>query len=238
MSRKKNNKPERKVLPFARVIHGLDFKTGLPVDELPVDTSVEDEQKSSIICLIGSTKFKKEFEHAIREETLNGNIVLSVAQFSHADNLSISESEKTIFDKVHLKKIEISNTVLVINAGGYIGESTKRELQYAKNLNKSIEFFREKYNQFEPVDEKPKSKAKQLQEVYDKYESLFSERPDALDMQREIVSIFTDEEPKDTCKWEKYHIDMLTAEIVFIDGSVISKPITNCPYCGKAIEGE
>ena len=91
-----------------------------------------------IVCLCGSTKFKKEFEIAIRELSLKGNIVLSVAQFSHFDNLNITIEEKKIFNELHFKKIDLSDFIYVVNVNGYIGDSTKKEIEYAKSKNKNV----------------------------------------------------------------------------------------------------
>jgi len=92
---------------------------------------------SKIICLCGSTKFKKEFEKTIFGKSLKGNIILSVYCFTHYDQIVLTEDQKILFNKLY-KKIKISNEILVINPNNYIGESTKREIEYAKELNKVI----------------------------------------------------------------------------------------------------
>ena len=95
---------------------------------------------SDIVCLCGSTKFKEVFEKATLEESLKGNIVLSVCCFSHHDNLVWTDEIKERFDKLHLEKIDMSDFVLVLNVGGYIGESTRKEIDYAVKKNKRIEY--------------------------------------------------------------------------------------------------
>lgn len=91
-----------------------------------------------IITLCGSTRFKKEFLEAELKLSKQGHIVLSICQFSHADNLNPSIQEKQLFDKLHLYKIKNSDAIYVINKDGYIGKSTCREIQYAESLNKQI----------------------------------------------------------------------------------------------------
>jgi len=98
-----------------------------------------------IVCLVGSTKFKEEFELYTSTFSKRGDIVLSVAQFSHYDNINLTEEEKLVFDKLHFKKIELADFVFVINPNGYIGESTKREIEYATSLKKQI-FYKEDIN--------------------------------------------------------------------------------------------
>lgn len=98
--------------------------------------------KPKIVCLCGSTKFKKEFIEANFKETMQGKIVVTVGWFSHTDKDTFypSEKEKKALDELHLRKIDIADEVLFLNVNGYIGESTNRELQYAIGNNKIIRF--------------------------------------------------------------------------------------------------
>lgn len=94
--------------------------------------------KRKIVCLCGSTRFKDEYIKANRNETLKGNIVLSVGLFGHIEGLDMSSETKKMLDELHLHKIDLADEILVLNVDGYIGESTKKEIGYAKNLNKKI----------------------------------------------------------------------------------------------------
>lgn len=101
--------------------------------------------RPKIVCLCGSTKFKEVFQQTNKEETLKGNIVLSVGAFPHTDDgkspeVSLGEDVKAMLDRLHLKKIELADEVLILNVGGYIGKSTLRELAYARFLHKDIRF--------------------------------------------------------------------------------------------------
>ena len=91
-----------------------------------------------IVCLCGSTKFKEAFKKANREETAKGNIVLTVAMFGHLEGLDMDSEEKKTFDAVHYDKIKLADEVLVINTDNYIGESTRKEIEYAQSLDKPI----------------------------------------------------------------------------------------------------
>lgn len=96
-----------------------------------------------IITLCGSTKFKKEFEEWNERLTLEGNIVITLGLFGHADNKFkniITPDVKKMLDKIHLRKIDLSDEIFVINVNGYIGESTRSEIEYAKVNNKSIKY--------------------------------------------------------------------------------------------------
>ncbi len=96
--------------------------------------------RPKIVCLCGSTKFRKAFEQVNLIETLAGNIVLSVGCFMHADNTPITEKQKSLLDELHLRKIDLADEVLVLNVGDYIGESTRNEIEYAKTQNKPIRY--------------------------------------------------------------------------------------------------
>jgi len=85
------------------------------------------------ICLCGSTKFKPQWEEANRSLTLDGHVVYSVAMMTHADGLEVTEAQKDTLDLVHKMKILNSDAVvLVTDDAGYIGSSTKSELQWAE----------------------------------------------------------------------------------------------------------
>ena len=94
------------------------------------------------VCLCGSTKFKEEYIKANRDETLKGNIVLSVGLFGHTEGLDMDSDTKKMLDKLHLAKIDLADEVLILNVGGYIGESTSREIAYAKNIGKKNKIFK------------------------------------------------------------------------------------------------
>lgn len=94
-----------------------------------------------VITLCGSTRFKEEFLDAQKRLTLEGNIVISVGLFGHSgDNEVWNEGVKEILDCQHLAKIDLADEILVINVGGYIGESTRREIAYAKSNGKNVSY--------------------------------------------------------------------------------------------------
>ena len=100
------------------------------------------EKKPIVTCLCGSTKFKNEFIEANFKETMKGKIVLTVGWFSHYDGKIYTPTleEKIMLDELHKRKIDLSDEVFVVNVGGYIGKSTRSEIEYAKGLNKPIKY--------------------------------------------------------------------------------------------------
>ncbi len=89
------------------------------------------------ICLCGSTKFRNEYEAANKQLTLEGHVVLSVAGFGHAGD-TFTEGEKELLDLIHLQKILFCDAIYVIDVGGYIGDSTRREIKWAELNGKMI----------------------------------------------------------------------------------------------------
>ena len=90
-----------------------------------------------VITLCGSTKFKEDFERVNRELTLMGNIVISVGCFGHAGD-TFTEEQKVMLDDIHKRKIDMADAIYVINKDGYIGSSTRSEIQYALRTGKQI----------------------------------------------------------------------------------------------------
>ena len=104
---------------------------------------LEAHHKRKLVCLCGSTRFMLAFQEANLRETLAGNIVLSVGTHFHADNElenlgRVSKDDKARLDALHFDKIALADEILVLNVGGYIGESTTREVRHALSLGKQI----------------------------------------------------------------------------------------------------
>lgn len=94
-----------------------------------------------VITLCGSTKFKEEFLKVQKELTLKGNIVISVGLFGHSgDNEVWTEGTKEMLDDMHLRKIDMADEIFVINVGGYIGDSTRKEIKYAEKNGKKVSY--------------------------------------------------------------------------------------------------
>ena len=96
--------------------------------------------RPKIVCLCGSTRFKEAFVKAMREETLAGNIVLTVGMFGHQEGIDMNGPVKAMLDELHKRKIDEANEVLILNCNGYIGSSTRSELEYAQRHHKTIRF--------------------------------------------------------------------------------------------------
>lgn len=104
-----------------------------------------------VITLCGSTRFKEQFMEAQKRLTLEGNIVISVGLFGHSGDNEVWENmdegtrtkTKEMLDDMHKRKIDMADGIYVINVGGYIGESTRSEIEYAQRMGKTVSFLEE-----------------------------------------------------------------------------------------------
>lgn len=94
-----------------------------------------------VVTLCGSTKFKKQFEQANGYLTLQGNIVLSLAFFEQSEGFEITQEQAELLGKIHFRKIDLSDEIFVIDVDGYIGSSTRREIEYAIETGKTVRYY-------------------------------------------------------------------------------------------------
>ena len=94
-----------------------------------------------VITLCGSTRFRDAFMEAQKRLTLEGNIVISVGLFGHAGDDEVwKPGTKEMLDDMHKRKIDMADEIYVINVGGYIGSSTRSEIEYATALGKPVRY--------------------------------------------------------------------------------------------------
>ena len=104
--------------------------------------------KYKVVTLCGSTRFKDEFMEVQKRLTLAGNIVISVGLFGHSGDNEVWENmdegtltrTKEMLDDMHKSKIDMADEIFVINVGGYIGSSTRSEIDYAKAAGKPVHY--------------------------------------------------------------------------------------------------
>lgn len=97
--------------------------------------------KYNVITLCGSTKFKDDFIREQKRLTLEGNIVISVGLFGHSGDDEVwKDNVKEMLDDMHKRKIDMADEIFVINKGGYIGSSTKSEIEYATKTGKKVNY--------------------------------------------------------------------------------------------------
>ena len=125
------------------------------------------QPKPTVVCLCGSTRFYEAFQRANYELTMQGKIVLSigfvpgkfgsitealmtpaasitdgmrrqVGANEHGETVGCTPAQKVALDQLHLRKIDLADEVFVLNVGDYIGESTTREVAYARKCGKPV----------------------------------------------------------------------------------------------------
>ena len=104
--------------------------------------------KYKVITLCGSTRFRDEFMETQKRLTLEGNIVISVGLFGHSGDNEVWENmdegtltkTKEMLDDMHKRKIDMADEIFVINVGGYIGSSTRSEIEYAEATGKPVKY--------------------------------------------------------------------------------------------------
>ena len=100
--------------------------------------------RPKIVCLCGSSRFYQQYQEAEYRETMEGKIYLSIGFYPHAaaemhgEGVGATSDEKVALDELHKRKIDLADEVLVLNVGGYIGDSTKSEVAYAIRNGKPI----------------------------------------------------------------------------------------------------
>lgn len=109
----------------------------------PAEHHYERYTRPVIVCLCGSTRFMDAWQAANLSETLAGRIVLMIGcnTKSDADAQRMGEltAEKKIeLDVLHKEKIDLADEVLILNVGGYIGDSTRSEVRHALANGKTV----------------------------------------------------------------------------------------------------
>lgn len=92
--------------------------------------------RPEIVCICGSARFVDEMRAVNRDLTFAGVIVVAPGE---ADG-PVTDEQKTVLAALHLRKIDLADRVLVVNPGGYVGESTSREIGYSYATGKPVSF--------------------------------------------------------------------------------------------------
>lgn len=117
---------------------------GRPIWAKSTNDSEGPVARPKIVCLCGSTRFTDEMLVKQWELTKEGCIVLSwcalPSSYFSGPHIGDLEGVREIIDEVHKRKIDLADEVFILNIGGYIGESTRSELEYARAHGKTVKF--------------------------------------------------------------------------------------------------
>ena len=83
-------------------------------------------------------RFADEFERLRAELTQAGYVVL--APTVPAPSTELTDEERARLGRAHLEKVAMADEVLVVNVGGYLGESTRREIEHARSRGIPVRF--------------------------------------------------------------------------------------------------
>ena len=87
--------------------------------------------KRKVVTICGSVRFwDKIQEMSERLQLENEYAVIGITP--HVMDRDFTEYEKDLLGELHRIKIDLSDAIFVVNVDGYIGESTKKEIEYAK----------------------------------------------------------------------------------------------------------
>ncbi len=107
-------------------------------------TRAETIEKPEIVCLCGSTRFIDQWNYWRQRLTCEGKIVLAIeivtSQDMTTDPQHADPEMKVKLDELHKRKIDLADRVFVLNVDGYIGESTRSEIEYAERFGKPIDY--------------------------------------------------------------------------------------------------
>ncbi|MDG4827268.1 hypothetical protein O7635_35940 [Asanoa sp. WMMD1127] len=95
--------------------------------------------EAKVITLCGSTRFEAEFAEVNQRLTLEGCVVISLGMFSLPDTADTSALKERL-GAVHFQKIRMADEVYIVDPGGYLGESTRKEIAYAESLGKPVRY--------------------------------------------------------------------------------------------------
>ncbi len=105
-----------------------------------------------IVCICGSTRFIDEWNYWRQKLTYEGKIVLAIeivtSQDIATDPQHADPGMKAKLDELHKRKIDLSDRIFVLNVSGYIGESTRSEIEYTRRLGKPIDYLEPHSAQF------------------------------------------------------------------------------------------
>lgn len=94
-----------------------------------------------IITVCGSLRFKEEMMKISEEMELQGNCVITPIYPTNPDKDAYTDEQVIVLDEMHKEKIKLSDAILVVDVNGYIGSSTRSEIEFAKELNKEIIYY-------------------------------------------------------------------------------------------------
>lgn len=95
-------------------------------------------KKAKVITMCGSLKYMNKIMEHSEKLQLEGNCVLSIIYPTHEDKDHYTDEQVDLLDILHKQKIDMSDAIFVVNVNGYIGNSTRSEIEYAVQTGKEV----------------------------------------------------------------------------------------------------
>lgn len=91
-------------------------------------------------CIVGSTRFMDRIIESAQWLTMQGRIVLAPFVVTSEQVTETDPDVKAFLNEMHFRKIDMAEVVYVVNPGGYVGDATRAEIEYAREHGKEIEW--------------------------------------------------------------------------------------------------
>lgn len=95
-----------------------------------------------VVTICGSMRFAGHMQEIARELEATQRLCVIQCVYNPKIRKETLDENNNLTD-AHFKKIEICDAIYVMNIGGYIGEATRQEIEYAKKLGKEIIYHEE-----------------------------------------------------------------------------------------------
>ncbi len=90
---------------------------------------------NKVVTICGSMKFQDKMMEVAKDLEVKNKYLVIQCVYATSE---FSEEEQKILGDLHYKKIDISDAIYVVNVDGYIGNTTSKEIEYAKKLGKEV----------------------------------------------------------------------------------------------------
>lgn len=111
------------------------------------------EPELTVVTLCGSMRFRDDFARLEAELSLAGHVVLGPVALDPSTEVTAEDVAR--LGRIHLQKIAMSDEVLVVNVGGYVGESTRREIEHARSRGITVRFLESPGPAVDPAPARP-----------------------------------------------------------------------------------
>lgn len=115
-------------------VHPLNIPTNIEIN------LKDNESRCKIVTLCGSKRFLEDFKSVKLSLISEGYVVLTPEIFDIPEDTVFTDELHKRLDDIHRTKMDIADVILVINPGGYIGNDTKLEIEYAKSKGMKISY--------------------------------------------------------------------------------------------------